>query len=82
MARRGWWSHDNRHAYCIYQDTDRTHTAVLRWNTVTGDVDVIFEEEPEAKIILSDQYNVTVMATPLPGTEELVWAPEDHVLPR
>lgn len=76
VSGRAWWDRGNRHAYCIYQDRDRTHTQVIRWDTQTGQSAVLFAENPDLQAILADRESMRVMATPLPDSDELVWYSE------
>lgn len=75
-ARRGWWGQDNQHLYFIDQQADRTHTHVSRWTIKTGQVTVLWAEDPQMRAILADKDKLKVMATPLPASNELLWLSE------
>jgi len=76
VSGRAWWDKNSQHAYCIYQDTARTNTYVLKWDTQTGQAEVLFKEEPSTKALLADKDKVRMVVTPLTNSDELVWFSE------
>lgn len=75
-AGSAWWDSDNRHAYCVYQNIERTGTRVLRVDCDSGRVEVLFEDAPEQSLTLIPSPNIRSMALPLPDTQELIWYSE------
>ena len=76
IAGRAWWNQDNRRVHFIDQDTLRTNTAVHTWDTYTGASTCLLAEDPNTKSLLGDTDKNRVMATPLVGSDELVWLSE------
>ncbi|MDA9096184.1 DPP IV N-terminal domain-containing protein, partial [Porticoccaceae bacterium] len=75
-AGRGWWDADSRHAYCIHQNVDETGTQVLKCDTHTGEVQVLFREMPETHATIVSAVHISIMAMPLPERDELIWYSE------
>ncbi|MDA9090886.1 S9 family peptidase [Porticoccaceae bacterium] len=76
---RGWWCKDSRHAYAVYQESDNTNTRVIKWDTHTGQVEILIEERSTTE----NGYNEIIPAThlyplltPLRDSNELIWYSE------
>ncbi|MBN4055581.1 DPP IV N-terminal domain-containing protein [bacterium AH-315-K03] len=75
-ANRGWWDADSRHAYFIYHESDCSETRVLKWDTFTGKVNLLFEECSAHSTAIIPAIHTSTLATPLPQTGELIWYSE------
>ena len=76
MAGRGWWDRDSRHAYGVYQDSVGDNTRVIKWDTHTGQAQVLFDEMPGSFATLITASNTRVAFKPVPETDELIWYSE------
>lgn len=72
----GWWSSDNRHAFFIDVTRGSKTARVVKWDTVTGNTQVLFEESVETYIRLAEDIIRPKIFLPLPDTNELIWYSE------
>ena len=79
-AGRGWWSKDSRQAYVIDQVRGGRQINLWALDTHTGAAKILLsdisETDSPACITPTPSSHLSVLATPLPETNELVWYSE------
>ena len=73
---RGWWDGDSRHAYFIDQQLDQTQARVIKWDTQTGDAQILFAEAPELAYSAMPSSHTRTALMPLTDSDELIWYSE------
>lgn len=75
-AGLGWWSVDNRHAFFVDLTRGSKTARIVKWDTRTGETRVLFEENIETYIRLTEDIFSHRIFFPLTDTNELVWYSE------
>jgi dipeptidyl aminopeptidase/acylaminoacyl peptidase len=55
---------------------DRTETRVMKWDTATGDIAVLFQEDPALACALMPTSHIRTMLMPLPDRNQVIWYSE------
>lgn len=73
---RGWWDNDNRHAYFIDQERGGKVVNLVKFDTHTGDTDILITEASDSMVTLIPTSHMHTLLMPLPESNELIWFSE------
>ena len=69
----GWWSSDSRYAYFVDLSSRLKKVSVLQWDTDTGAVNTLLEENTSSFIRIREDTLSGLVFLPLPEYNELIW---------
>jgi dipeptidyl-peptidase 4 len=70
---RAWWSSDSSMAYFVDAGRHLKAARVVKFDVVSGETDVVFEEKSDTYLEFGFEYESTASLMPLPETNELIW---------
>lgn len=71
-----WWSADDHTAYFIHIDRYFKSARLVRFDTRTGETNILLEETTDTWLRLTNGAENGVNFLPLPGSDELIWYSE------